>query len=60
MTRDLIEAIVRTLLQMAGSYLIGKGLVSEDSWIQISGGAVAGVGVIWMLWARWNTRKVAA
>jgi len=60
MTRDFIEAIIRTALQMIGMFLASRGYVAESDWMAISGGLMATFGVIWMLVARWNTRKVPA
>jgi hypothetical protein len=60
MTPDFIIALVRTALQMIGAGLAAKGYVGEDDWTAISGGLIASISVGWMLWARWNTKKVAA
>jgi len=59
MTPDFLIAILRTALQMLGAYLMGRGIVDEGSWESISGGLLSGASVLWMLYARWNTRKVA-
>ena len=60
MTPDFVIAILRTALQMLGAAMVAKGYGTEDDWMQISGGVVAAVSLGWMLWARWNTKKVTA
>lgn len=58
MTRDFIEALLRTALQMIGMFLAARYGVGEEDWLQITGGVMAAFGVTWMLWARWGTKKV--
>ena len=60
MTPDFIIALVRTALQMIGAAMITQGFGTQDDWTAITGGTVAAVSLGWMLWARWNTRKVPA
>lgn len=59
MNHDFVIALLRTTLQMAGASLAAKGVVSDEQWVAISGGVLAAASVLWMLWARYNTRVVA-
>ncbi|HLL28604.1 MAG TPA: hypothetical protein VKT73_13250 [Xanthobacteraceae bacterium] len=68
MTSDLVIALLRTFLQMAGIALAAKpGLVTQDAWtqfsnevVQLAGLAISAGSFVWMLVARWNTKSVPA
>jgi hypothetical protein len=59
MNQDYAIALLRTLLQMAGAAITANGLATGEQWSAISGGVLAAASVIWMVWARYNTKVVA-
>lgn len=60
MTRDFMEALLRTFMQMLGVFIMARFGVSEELWLGITGAVLSFGGLAWMMYARWNTEKVAA
>lgn len=46
-TLEQASSALRTALKMGGAVLIAKGDVSDYDWTQITGGAIALLGVAW-------------
>jgi hypothetical protein len=60
MNQDQVAALLRTIVQVAGGFVIGKGWVDEQTALAV-GGAIVTIGVtIWGLWARKNSNLVAS
>lgn len=49
MTQEQIYGVIRHVLSAAGGILIAKGLISDGSWTELTGAAMALVGVIWSI-----------
>lgn len=49
MNVEMISAVVRHLLTLAGGYFVSKGLVDQMSSEAIIGGVVAAIGVVWSI-----------
>lgn len=60
MTRDFMEALLRTFMQMLGVFIMARFGVSEELWLGITGAVLSFGGLAWMMYARWNTEKVMA
>lgn len=60
MNNEVFVSTFRTVLQMLGAILTTKGIVSESDWQMYVGLVMATGSLGWMLYARWNTQKVAA
>ncbi len=58
MTQDFAIALLRTFLQVLGAFLAGRGIVTESDVTELTGWIVSGVSILWMLYARWNTKSV--
>lgn len=58
MTRDFIEALLRTFMQMLGVFIMARFGISEEMWLGITGAVLSIAGLAWMMVARWNTEKV--
>lgn len=60
MNDEVVVSTFRTFLQMLGGVLVTKGYLSDQDWTLYTGLIMAAGSLGWMLWARWNTKKVAA
>ena len=60
MNDEVLVSTFRTFLQMLGAMLATLGVVQESQWPLYSGLIMSGGSLCWMLYARWNTRKVSA
>ena len=47
MNSDQIQSVARTVLKVAGGFLVAKGVTDEGTWTTISGGVLALAGLIW-------------
>lgn len=60
MSWDNVWTIVRYLLIAGGSFLVGKGYVSEAQATEIIG-AIGSIGaILWGMWVKWGTTPVMA
>jgi len=57
MNAELIERLVRTILQIAGALFAGASWYSEARWGVITGAAVTLLTTVWTVWAGWNAPK---
>lgn len=60
MTWEVFVSLFRQLLVVAGTYVASSGFLTADQWQMFSGAAITIVTTCYMVWARWNTVKVAA
>ena len=60
MNDEVLVSTFRTFLQMLGAVLSTLGIIQEAQWPLWSGLIMTTGSLGWMLWARWNTRKVSA
>lgn len=63
MNSDQLLSLLRTLLQILGTYLTTKGFVNETLWAQISGIVLVIAPTIWSIYAHTdaaNIKKVTA
>ena len=47
MNQEQVLSIARTVLKIGGGYLIGRGVVDAAAWLDITGGVLAIVGIVW-------------
>lgn len=52
-------SIIRHLLGIGGSYLIGKGVFSEASVLEMVSGIVAFAGLVWGAWDEYRASKAS-
>lgn len=55
-----IASIVRTLLGIAGGWLIGKGYFTAEQMPQVIGGATAFVVAVWSIYQKLSAHKALA
>ena len=49
MTQEQVSGVIRHTLSAIGGILIAKGLVSDGSWMELSGAGMALFSVIWSI-----------
>lgn len=52
--KQAVLSAVRTLLGVAGGYLVGKGLVTEEVMAQVIGAVMA---LVPLAWGMWNAKR---
>ena len=56
---DLATSLVQKGLVAVGAYLIGQGVFTQSAATWLTGGAPVIVGVLWGLWSKYRSSKVA-
>ncbi len=59
MNADVLARILRTLLQVGGTYLAATGKITEGDWTAISGAIVTIVTTGYTVYASWGAKKIA-
>lgn len=54
-TWDMIQQLVRILMQFVGGALVSKGILTEEIAAQMSGAVLSLAGVAW--WLLWNRKR---
>lgn len=57
MNSELVERLVRTALQIGGTFLVGASWYTEARWGLISGAVVTLAATGWTIYAGWNAPK---
>jgi len=52
MTQEQVSGIVRHVLSAVGGILIAKGLLTDGTWVELSGAGMALFSVIWSIAAK--------
>lgn len=59
MTLDILQSIVRAVLNALGGTVIAKGYADSSTWEAVTGGAVMLAAVLWSAWHQ-STMKTSA
>lgn len=54
---DTIQQVIRIAMQFIGGWLVSKGILTEELAVQLTGGVISVIGVVW--WIIWNKKQVA-
>lgn len=56
---DLLTSLLQKGLVAFGAYFVGQGVIDQSAATWIAGGAPVIAGVLWGLWSKWRSSKVA-
>lgn len=59
MNSELLERLLRTALQIGGTFVAGASWYTDSRWGLITGAVVTLVTTGWTIWAGWNAPKNA-
>lgn len=57
MTQELLERLLRTGLQVGGTFLASMSWYTDARWGLITGAVVTVATTAWTIWAGWNAPK---
>lgn len=60
MNQEQVLSLIRTVLQIAGTYVVASGKISAENWATWTGGALIIIATAWSMWAHTTANQIKA